>query len=165
MDAYKAGIIDSKGKVLKKMYQLKTEKERNAYTHLDRLIITLKKIIDKQATRGDYSILKTLSPALWLVREYVESGSKKLGDVESRYTSIFESEVTLAEEEIDVQKFLDEEGEGGAPVNNTSGVAALSQDTGGPAIHQKDIKKITAKCLEGLCQVLRILWQETKKLK
>ena len=169
MDAYKQGIIDGKGKVLKKMYQLKSNKERNAYTHLDRLIITLKKVIDKQAKRGDYSVLKTLSPALWLVREYVDSGSIKLGDIESRYNSLIESDVTLTEEEIAVQKFLDEEGVGaaavgGAPTNNTGGVAALSKETGGPAIHKKDIKKfrnMARRSMPGLKQFM----DKNKKVK
>ena len=46
-DAYRLGIIDRKGNVLKKENQLKTTEEREAYTILDRMIFRLKRIINK----------------------------------------------------------------------------------------------------------------------
>ena len=42
-DAYKLGIIDDKGKILKKMKNLKTGEEKKAYTIFHRLIWNLKK--------------------------------------------------------------------------------------------------------------------------
>ena len=47
MPAYHLGIIDAHGNVLRKSYQLKSEAERKAYTYLDRLVIILKKAIEK----------------------------------------------------------------------------------------------------------------------
>ena len=35
MDAYKKGIIDKDGNLLKKSYQLKSQDERKAYTYLE----------------------------------------------------------------------------------------------------------------------------------
>ena len=46
-DAFRLGIIDAKGKILKKAVQLKTTEERNAYTLLHRLVFRLKRIIEK----------------------------------------------------------------------------------------------------------------------
>lgn len=139
MPAYHLGIIDEHGNVLRKMYQLKSEAERNAYTYLDRLIITLKKMIDKQAKRGDVEIAKLLSPALWLVREHLESDSRKISGIEEQYQTLFDANVTLAEEELAIKKFFAEEGEGGAPTNSTAGVAGTGDD--GPVVHKKDINK------------------------
>ena len=46
-EAYKFGIIDDKGKVLKKYKSLKTEKERKSYTLLHRFVFNLKRILQK----------------------------------------------------------------------------------------------------------------------
>ena len=141
MDAYKQGIIDKDGKVLKKTHQLKTQAEKKAYTYLDRLVVILKKQIKQNEKRGDYNLTKALSPALWLVREQLDSGSKATMNIEGKYQSLYNLDVTLAEEEILVAKFLEEEGEGamigGAPTNNTAGPVAVNE----PKIYKKDIKK------------------------
>ena len=44
-DAYKYGIIDNNGKVLKKMKDLKTPQEKDSYTLLHRFVFNLKRII------------------------------------------------------------------------------------------------------------------------
>lgn len=144
MAAYHLGIIDDKGNVLRKTYQLKSEAERKAYTYLDRLVIILKHAIEKTQSRGDYTLTKALSPALWTVRECYASGSKSTQGVESRFNELMEMNVTLAEEEILVMKFVAEEGDGGAggiavggaPVNNTAGASVKE-----PVVKQKDVKK------------------------
>ena len=46
-DAYKLGIIDAKGKELKRMRELNSVNERDAYTLLHRLVFRIKKIIEK----------------------------------------------------------------------------------------------------------------------
>jgi len=46
-DAYKLGIIDKRGKVLKKYKNLETVKEKDAYTVLDRFVFNLKRILEK----------------------------------------------------------------------------------------------------------------------
>lgn len=139
--AYKHGIIDDKGNVLKKSYQLKTQAERKAYTYLDRLVVILKKAIEKNQKRGDYTLTRALSPALWLVREQLQSGSKATINIDGKYQSLYDLDVTLVEEEILVKKYMAEEGVGvgaigGAPTNNTSGASVKE-----PVIGKKDIKK------------------------
>ena len=46
-EAFKYGIIDKDGKVLKKSKSLKTEKERKAYTILHRFVFNLKRILQR----------------------------------------------------------------------------------------------------------------------
>ena len=51
-EAFKFGIIDEKGKVLKKYKSLKTEKERKSYTLLHRFVFNLKRILQKVGLGG-----------------------------------------------------------------------------------------------------------------
>ena len=46
-EAFKYGIIDKDGKVLKKYKTLKTEKERRSYTLLHRFVFNLKRILQR----------------------------------------------------------------------------------------------------------------------
>ena len=46
-EAFKFGIIDKKGLVLRKSRELKTQKEKNAYTLLHRFIFNLKRMLQK----------------------------------------------------------------------------------------------------------------------
>ena len=50
--AFALGIIDEKGKVLKKSKQIKDPKERNAYTLLIRFVFNLKRMLSKIGIRG-----------------------------------------------------------------------------------------------------------------
>jgi hypothetical protein len=130
-DAFRFGIIDAKGKNLKKSYELSGE-ERDAYTYLHRLVFNLKKILMKLP--GGDSKLKNLVAALYLVKEFHERKERSLSLMEDRYLQILDvvnNNVYLVEEEIQVKKFFEE-----APANNTAG-ASVSE----PKIGKKDIKK------------------------
>jgi hypothetical protein len=50
--AFALGIIDEKGKVLKKSRQIKHAEERNAYTLLIRFVFNLKRMLSKLGIRG-----------------------------------------------------------------------------------------------------------------
>ena len=66
-DAYKLGIIDEKGNVLIKKKDLKTGKQKKAYTIIHRLVWNVKKLLDKlPPTRTK---LGSFSAALWLLKE------------------------------------------------------------------------------------------------
>jgi hypothetical protein len=152
MPAYHLGIIDGHGNVIRKSYQLKSEAERNAYTYLDRVIITVKKAMDKMISRGDITLRQALSPALFLVREAAASGSRSVTGLDARMNDLMEmviNNVTLVEEEILVKKFISEEGAavggsggaapvgaGGAPTNNTDGASVKE-----PVVKKTDIAK------------------------
>ena len=51
-DAYKLGIIDKDGKLLRKANTLKTTEEKKAFTLLHRLVFNLKRILSKVGIRG-----------------------------------------------------------------------------------------------------------------
>ena len=64
-EAYKYGIIDKDGKVLRKTKDLKTAKEKDAYTILHRFVFNLKRIIN--FIPGGKSKLGTYAAALGLL--------------------------------------------------------------------------------------------------
>ena len=66
-DAFKLGIVNEKGKILKKHRKLKLDKEKEAYTLMHRLVWKLKRLIEK-VTFGK-SRLASYAAALWLIKE------------------------------------------------------------------------------------------------
>ena len=64
-EAYKLGIIDKNGKVLRKAKTLKTPKEKDAYTLLHRFVFNLKRLIN--IIPGGKSKLGTYAAALGLL--------------------------------------------------------------------------------------------------
>ena len=136
-EAYKLGIIDAKGKNLRKANTLTTTEEKDAYDFLDRLVFNMKKIINRLP--GGENKTKSLVAALWLVKETYESGSRSTAMMQEKFdklVTMLDNKVSLVEEEILVNKFLSEEGESGAM--NVTG-AAVSTDE--PKIDKKNIKK------------------------
>jgi hypothetical protein len=136
-EAFKLGIIDAKGKNLRKANTLNTSEEKDAYTFLNRLVFNMKKIINKLP--GGENKTKSLVAALWLVKETYESGSRSTAMMQEKFDKLItmlDNRVSLVEEELLVKKFLSEEGEGGSM--NVTG-AAVSTDE--PKIDKKNIKK------------------------
>lgn len=136
-DAFDQGIIDEKGKVLKKASQLRTTKEKEAYTFLHRLVFNLKRIINRLP--GGESKLKNVVAALYLIKEEYESG-RVTPKIEQRFkhlTNLLDEGYWLVEEEIQVKKFLEEEG-----VANVTG-SGVSTDI--PVIKKKKKDKDIAK--------------------
>ena len=72
MEAYKLGIIDDKGKFLKKVDSLETNKEKKSVDAFHRLIINLKKIINKVPDPKLKAQMKTLPTAMILLKDEVE---------------------------------------------------------------------------------------------
>jgi hypothetical protein len=64
-DAYKYGIIDKNGKVLRKTKELKTSKERDSYTILHKFVFNLKRLIN--VIPGGKSKIGTYAAALGLL--------------------------------------------------------------------------------------------------
>ena len=69
-EAFKLGIIDERGKVLKKYKTLERMEERRAYTILHRLVFNIKKLIEK--VPGGKSRIATYAAALFLIKEHVD---------------------------------------------------------------------------------------------
>ena len=136
-EAFKLGIIDAKGKNLRKANTLNTSEERDAYTFLNRLVFNMKKIINKLP--GGENKTKSLVAALWLVKETYESGSRSTAMMQEKFDKLItmlDNRVSLVEEELLVKKFLSEEGDAGA-MNVTGAVVSTDE----PKIDKKNIKK------------------------
>ena len=133
-DAFKLGIIDAKGKELKKMSQLHTGDELAAYSILHRMIFRIKRIIEKVPVENKK--LVTFAAALSLVKENYENNCEPI-DLELQYLNRLDSDLTeeikyvvenLNNKKIYTFKQYSEE----APANNaaaTPGVAGFTPDT------------------------------------
>lgn len=135
--AYELGIVDENGKILRKANTLTTEQEKDAYNYLTRLIFNVKRLLNKLP--GGESKLKNIVAAYYLVKESYAKKSTLVSEERLAVLATRLETVTLVEEEIEVQKVLDqikEEGEGG-PANVTGAAVATNE----PVIKPKDIKK------------------------
>jgi len=133
-EAFKLGIIDAKGKNIRKANTLRTSEEKDAYTFLNRLVFNMKKIINKLP--GGENKTKSLVAALWLVKETYESGSRSTAMMQEKFDKLMtmmDNRVSLVEEELLVKKFLSEEGS----MNVTGAVVSTDE----PKIDKKNIKK------------------------
>lgn len=152
-DAYKYGIIDAKGKELKKMRDLNTVELRDAYTLLHRLVFRIKKIIEKVPIENKR--LVSMAAAYSLIREEYEEGKESV-DLEIKFINKMKDdlteEITLVESVLTEKKlftfkqFSEEMGagavSGGAAANNaavTGGLAGLPPDD--PPVSKKAQKK------------------------
>jgi hypothetical protein len=72
MDAYKLGIIDSKGKFIKKIKDLKTQKEKKSVDAFNRMIIGMKKVISTHQNPRLRAMMSTLPTALKFLSDEVE---------------------------------------------------------------------------------------------
>ena len=66
-DAFKLGIIDKNGGILKKKKTLKSIEEKEAYTMMHRLVWKLKRLMEK--VPFGKSRLASYAAALWLIKE------------------------------------------------------------------------------------------------
>ena len=78
-EAYKQGIIDAKGKALKKARDLSTEAERESFTLLHRLVFNCKRIMQKIPLVRTQ--LGTYATALFLLKEHYNLAHIPEGDV------------------------------------------------------------------------------------
>jgi hypothetical protein len=125
--AYKLGIIDKEGNNLIKSSKFTTGAQRDAYTYLHKLVFKLKWLINK--VPGQESRLRNLVAAMWLIKEYYESDSKSMALIEEEFEDLLPKldTVTLVEEELLVQEFLEvlsEDAVGGAPANAVGATGA-----------------------------------------
>lgn len=86
-DAFKQGIIDRNGKVLKPSNTLKTPEEKSAWGYFDRVTANLKKLLAK--VPGGSTRMASYAAALLLLRE--QQQLEKLSDEEM--TNLLENEV------------------------------------------------------------------------
>jgi len=117
-DAFKLGVIDKDGTILVKVKD-QTSEQKAAYDMLDRLVFSLKRLLGQLP--GGKTKIASFAAAYYLIKEAYE---KKIQIEESRVREIFnlvDSGVTLVEEELMIERFIREEGEGGTAIANTTG--------------------------------------------
>jgi hypothetical protein len=132
-DAYKLGIIDSKGNLLKDINSLNPT-EKAAYNEFYQLVFSLKRLLLKVPDPYVRSNLNSVVSALRLISEHCEiiGGNK-------------EQFVEMALRELDACRLINEDGEGGgAPITNSitsGGVSGFKPDEiGVPTDVQKQIQ-------------------------
>lgn len=132
-DAFSLGIIDERGKELKKMKDLNTVQERDAYTVLHRLIFRIKRIIEKIPVENKK--LATFAAALSLVKEHSQNNKEPI-DLESQFilrlkeSNVIEKQIVedfFNKKMLSFKVFFEE-----APANNaaaTPGIAGFTPET------------------------------------
>lgn len=92
-DAFKLGIIDKQGKILRKFSELNSPEERDAYTLLDRLVWRVKRILER--VPGENKKIASFAAALALIKENLEENTEPL-------PSKFEARILTIKEDVDV---------------------------------------------------------------
>lgn len=150
-EAFRRGIIDAKGKELKKMSDLKSVEDRDAYTLLHRLVYRIKKIIEKVPI--DNKKIVSLAAAYSLIKEHLNNNKEPI-NLEEQYLKRLD--YNLSEEVAYVEKLMEknkmftfkqfsEENGAVAPVNNAAaspGIAGLGKDV---PVSVKAQKRYTSK--------------------
>lgn len=90
-DAFKLGIIDKRGRILRKFGELNTDEERDSYTLLDRLVWRVKRIIERVPVENKN--LASFAAALALIKESLDKNSEPL-------PSQFEAKILTLNEDV-----------------------------------------------------------------
>lgn len=133
-EAFKLGIIDATGKELKKMKDLHTVAERDAYTLLHRLVYRLKRIIEKVPVENKKFL--SFAAALALIKEEINTNKESI-DLEYKFLTLLKQD--LNEEVAIVNSYFTENKllsfkmfYEDAPANNaaaTPGIDGMSADS------------------------------------
>lgn len=125
-NAFKLGIIDERGKVIK---EAKTQEEHDAYSSLDRMVFSLKRLIEK--VPGGKSKLGSIAAAYWLVKEDSENVDL------DRFQKILEMNVSFLQEELEVKRILED-----IAANNTAGVEVNNPNAVPKRLQKKTLKDL-----------------------
>lgn len=89
-EAYRLGIIDDRGKILRRFSDLKTTEEKDSYTLLDRLVWRVKRIIERVPYASQQIV--SFAAALSLIKEHLDRDIEPMAtDFESRLLTLRES--------------------------------------------------------------------------
>jgi len=86
--AFELGIVDEKGKILKRRRDLETDDEKDAYNLSDTLIWNIKKLMGK--IPGGKSRLASYAAALWLIKEQQDGYKITEEELELQFFDQFE---------------------------------------------------------------------------
>jgi hypothetical protein len=146
-DAFKQGIVDKNGKELKKMSDLNTVAERDAYTILHRLVFRLKRIINKVPIENKK--LLNIAAAYSLIKEHYHADKEPINLEEQFFDRM---KLDLSEETVLIESFFNDKNTltfrqfaEDAPANSAGspGVAGFTPDSIGVSVKaQKKHKTI-----------------------
>ena len=116
-DAYELGLIDEKGKLIKKP---QTKEEKDAYDLVDRFVFNIKRLIEK--VPGGRTRLGSYAAALLLIKEREEI--EKLVDSDYLIEQAWKENLRYLKKEMPMKlsEIVDED----APATSTAGVAGLT---------------------------------------
>ena len=98
-EAFKLGIIDKNGKLLRKANTLTKPEEKKAFTLLHRLVFNLKRILNKIPVVR--SKLGTYATALYLLKQHFENQVEEEDTIEKAFTGWLKDNGYLTQEELD----------------------------------------------------------------
>ena len=79
LEAYKLGIVDKRGRNLKKAKELKTSEEKSAYTIFHRLVFNVKILL--QLIPGGKTKIASYAAALFLIKEHTGMSEEKIEEI------------------------------------------------------------------------------------
>ena len=144
-DAFKQGIVDKNGKELKKMSDLNTVAERDAYTILHRLVFRLKRIINKVPIENKK--LLNIAAAYSLIKEHYNAGKEPINLEEQFFDRM---KLDLSEETVLIESFFSDKNTltfrqfaEDAPANSAGspGVAGFTPDSIGVSVKAQKKQK------------------------
>jgi hypothetical protein len=137
-EAYKLGIVDENGKLLRRVATFTKEQEFDSYNYLTRFVFNIKRLLNKI---GKENMLKSLAAAIYLIKEHEELIAKDLSEEQLEDMMHFVCENKLyVNESADVEKFLFEDGECGCTTTTAIPHEAdgVGKDMTTPAISSKN---------------------------
>ena len=96
--AFKLGIIDKDGKLLRKKNTLKTQEEKQSFTLLHRLVFNLKRILHK--IPGVRTKIGTYATALFLLKQHFADKVEEEDMIENAFTAWLLKHGYVTEEEV-----------------------------------------------------------------
>jgi len=90
-DAYKLGIVDENGKVLKKASSLQTSEEKSAYTIFHRLVFNIKRLVNKLPFGK--TKLASWATALFLIKEETGLSEEKVLEILKKMDITFDDTI------------------------------------------------------------------------
>ena len=79
LPAYELGIVDKRGRNLRKARELKTNEEKSAYTIFHRLVFNVKRLL--QLIPGGKTKIASYAAALFLIKEHTGMSEEKIREV------------------------------------------------------------------------------------
>lgn len=139
-EAYKYGIIDDQGKVLRKSSTLRTTDEKASFTYFHRLVFNLKRILEKLPFGK--SQLASYAAALFLLKEETNLSEEQLRVMFDELNIDMTDDLTESFWNVDVDGYL------------SPGVYSLNEDIASPATGELIALRNTKVIIPAKCEAV-----------